>query len=432
MTVGICTLGCKVNLYESMYLTSRLREEGFEIRDFSEVCDVYIINTCTVTNNSDAKSRKMIHSAKAKNPKACLVVCGCFVESANRDKNSNFDFSICNVVVGNSNKDKIPMYIKEFFKTGKNIVDLEDVREASFTDMFINEASGKTRAFVKIQDGCENFCSYCIIPYVRWKCRSKAKDKIIFEITELVRRGYKEIVLTGIHTGNYGSDIGTNFASLLKEILIIPNLERVRISSIEITELDEEFFELLKNPKICNHLHIPLQSGSDKVLKLMNRKYDTKMFLNKIKRIRAIRPDISLTTDVIVGFPMEEDDDFLDCLKFIRKVNFSKVHVFPYSMRNGTKAAGMRQVDGKIKKERVQELLELSEDLERSYYESFIGKTEKVLIEKVEEGIAYGHTSNYLYLKLVGDYKENEIYEIKISKKNFNLFCWKKNHNVLK
>ena len=210
---------------------------------------------------------------------------------------------------------------------------------------------------------------------------------------------------------------------MLKEILIIPNLERVRISSIEITELDEEFFELLKNPKICNHLHIPLQSGSDKVLKLMNRKYDTKMFLNKIKRIRAIRPDISLTTDVIVGFPMEEDDDFLDCLKFIRKVNFSKVHVFPYSMRNGTKAAGMRQVDGKIKKERVQELLELSEDLERSYYESFIGKTEKVLIEKVEEGIAYGHTSNYLYLKLVGDYKENEIYEIKISKKNFNLFC---------
>lgn len=423
MTVGICTLGCKVNLYESMYLTSRLREEGFEIRDFSEVCDVYIINTCTVTNNSDAKSRKMIHSAKAKNPKACLVVCGCFVESANRDKNSNFDFSICNVVVGNSNKDKIPMYIKEFFKTGKNIVDLEDVREASFTDMFINEASGKTRAFVKIQDGCENFCSYCIIPFVRGKCRSKAKDKVIFEITELVRRGYKEIVLTGIHTGNYGSDIGTNFASLLKEILIIPNLERVRISSIEITELDEEFFELLKNPKICNHLHIPLQSGSDKVLKLMNRKYDTKMFLNKIKRIRAIRPDISLTTDVIVGFPMEEDDDFLDCLKFIRKVNFSKVHVFPYSMRNGTKAAGMRQVDGKIKKERVQELLELSEDLERSYYESFIGKTEKVLIEKVEEGIAYGHTSNYLYLKLVGDYKENEIYEIKISKKNFNLFC---------
>lgn len=417
MTVGICTLGCKVNLYESMYLTSRLREEGFEIRDFSEVCDVYIINTCTVTNNSDAKSRKMIHSAKAKNPKACLVVCGCFVESANRDKNSNFDFSICNVVVGNRNKDKIPMYIKEFFKTGKNIVDLEDVREASFTDMFINEAAGKTRAFVKIQDGCENFCSYCIIPFVRGKCRSKVKDKVIFEITELVRRGYKEIVLTGIHTGNYGSDIGTNFASLLKEILTIPNLERVRISSIEITELDEEFFELLKNPKICNHLHIPLQSGSDKVLKLMNRKYDTKMFLNKIKRIRAIRPDISLTTDVIVGFPMEEDDDFLDCLKFIRKVNFSKVHVFPYSMRNGTKAAGMRQVDGKIKKERVQELLELSEDLERSYYESFIGKTEKVLIEKVEEGIAYGHTSNYLYLKLVGDYKENEIYEIKISKK---------------
>lgn len=423
MTVGICTLGCKVNLYESMYLTSRLREEGFEIRDFSEVCDVYIINTCTVTNNSDAKSRKMIHSAKAKNPKACLVVCGCFVESANRDKNSNFDFSICNVVVGNRNKDKIPMYIKEFFKTGKNIVDLEDVREASFTDMFINEAAGKTRAFVKIQDGCENFCSYCIIPFVRGKCRSKVKDKVIFEITELVRRGYKEIVLTGIHTGNYGSDIGTNFASLLKEILTIPNLERVRISSIEITELDEEFFELLKNPKICNHLHIPLQSGSDKVLKLMNRKYDTKMFLNKIKRIRAIRPDISLTTDVIVGFPMEEDDDFLDCLKFIRKVNFSKVHVFPYSMRNGTKAAGMRQVDGKIKKERVQELLELSEDLERSYYESFISKTEKVLIEKVEEGIAYGHTSNYLYLKLVGDYKENEIYEIKISKKNFNLFC---------
>ena len=289
-----------------------------------------------------------------------------------------------------------------------------------FEDMEINHTATRTRAFVKIQDGCENYCAYCIIPFVRGRCRSKRPEMVIEELTNLVRNGYKEIVLTGIHTGNYGKDLNTNFSDLLEEILKIKGLKRLRISSIEITELDDKFFELLKNPILCNHLHIPLQSGSNNVLKLMNRKYTKEEYKSIIDKIRKIRPDISITTDVIVGFPQETDEDFEESMETIRDISFSKVHVFPYSKRNGTKAAGMSgHIDGNTKKERTKKLLKLSEELEENYYNSFIGKEEEILIETRKNDKAYGHTSNYLYLALSGDYKENEIYKIKVEEKMF-------------
>ena len=413
MKVGIYTLGCKVNTYESEFIISLFKNRGYEIASFDDECDIYIVNTCTVTNNSDRKDRKIINSIKNKD--ACKVVCGCFVESA-----KEYDFSDIDVVIGNYNKSNIVDLVEENLKTGKQIIAKENIMTVPFEDMEISHVETRTRAFVKIQDGCENYCSYCIIPFVRGRCRSKKKDVILEEISSLVNNGYNEIVLTGIHTGNYGVDLGTCFSDLLEDILKISGLKRLRISSIEITELDDKFFKLLENPILCNHLHVPLQSGSDRILKLMNRKYDKKEYLSVINKIRSIRPEISITTDVIVGFPGENSNDFNECLSFVKEVNFAKVHVFPYSKRNGTKAARMGgHIDGNTKKERTKELLELSDKLEKEYYNSCIDKKEQVLIEKIENGYAYGHTSNYLYLKVSGNYEENHLYDVVVSKDMF-------------
>lgn len=412
MKVGLCNLGCKVNTYEMEYIASLFKERGYEIGDFNDFCDVYVVNTCTVTNNSDVKSRKMINHPKKINKNCCLVVCGCFIESAKDYKNDDID-----IILGNYNKSKVVDLVEDFFKNKEKINQRFNLNEVEFEDMNIKHFENRTRAFVKIQDGCENFCTYCIIPYVRGKCRSKKEDNVLSEITTLVNNGYNEIVLTGIHTGNYGVDINTNFSSILEKILKIKGLKRLRISSIEITELDDKFLELLKNPILCNHLHIPLQSGGEKTLKKMNRKYDKKYFKEEIEKIRKVRPDISITTDVIVGFPGETEDDFNECVDFIKEINFSKLHVFPYSKRDGTVAAKMKdQIDGKVKKERVKTLLDLSKTLEENYNNSFIGKKESCLIEKVDCKYSYGHCSNYVYLKIPKIYKENEIVDIIIEK----------------
>lgn len=412
MKVGLCNLGCKVNTYEMEYIASLFKERGYEISDFNDFCDVYVVNTCTVTNNSDVKSRKMINHPKKINKNCCLVVCGCFIESAKDYKNDDID-----IVLGNYNKSKVVDLVEDFFRNKEKINQRFNLNEVEFEDMNIKHFENRTRAFVKIQDGCENFCTYCIIPYVRGKCRSKKEDNVLSEITTLVNNGYNEIVLTGIHTGNYGVDINTNFSSILEKILNIKGLKRLRISSIEITELDDKFLELLKNPILCNHLHIPLQSGGEKTLKRMNRKYDKKYFKEEIEKIRKVRPDISITTDVIVGFPGETEDDFNECVDFIKEINFSKIHVFPYSKRDGTVAAKMKdQIDGKVKKERVKTLLDLSKTLEENYDNSFIGKKESCLIEKVDCKYSYGHCSNYVYLKIPKIYKENEIVDIIIEK----------------
>ena len=363
-SVGILTLGCKVNTYESEYVINILKEHNYEIKSFDDICDVYIINTCTVTNTSDIKSRKMIRNAIKKNPNACVVAMGCFIEA-----NKDYQIEGLDIVLGNKDKSKIVDLLDEYFTKKEKIVKLYNDPKSQFEDMYITNFPGRTRAFVKIQDGCENFCSYCIIPFVRGKCRSKDKDKVISEINALVKNGYQEVVLTGIHTGNYGVDLDTNFATLLKDLVKIEGLKRLRISSIEITELTDEVLEVLKtSPIIVDHLHIPLQAGSDEILKAMNRKYNLSYFFEKIKKIREIRPNISITTDVIVGFPGETTELFEQTIKTCRDLEFAKIHVFPYSERQGTKAMELpNHIESNEKKRRARELLLVSKKLEITY-----------------------------------------------------------------
>ncbi|HIU40612.1 MAG TPA: MiaB/RimO family radical SAM methylthiotransferase, partial [Candidatus Aphodocola excrementigallinarum] len=286
MKVAIYTLGCKVNTYESEYALKEFIKRGYEVTDFAnDDADVYLINTCTVTNTSDAKSRKMIRQARKKNDHAIVAVMGCFSQIRDND-NAILDY--VDVVIGNNDKSKIVDLIEAYRKNKKKILNIKDISNASFDDMELDSFKTRTRALVKIEDGCENFCSYCIIPYVRGKVRSKDPKKVIDEVKKLVSNGYKEVVLTGIHTGHYGSDLNDyDFSDLLGELEKIDGLDRIRISSIEITELNDKFLNVLKNSKkIVNHIHIPLQAGSDEILKKMNRKYDTKYFLDKINKIR--------------------------------------------------------------------------------------------------------------------------------------------------
>lgn len=412
-SVGILTLGCKVNMYESEYITNLLKESGYIIKSFDDVCDVYIINTCTVTNTSDIKSRKMIRSAIKKNPDACVVAMGCFIEA-----NKDYNIEGLDIVLGNKDKSKIVNLLDEYFAKKEKIIKLYSDPKSQFEDMYITNFPGRTRAFVKIQDGCENFCSYCIIPFVRGKCRSKEATKVISEITELVANGYKEVVLTGIHTGNYGVDLDTNFASLLRQIVKIPGLIRLRISSIEITELTEEVLSVIKeNPIIVDHLHIPLQAGSDEILKLMNRKYNLEKFFEIIAKIRKIRPNISITTDVIVGFPGETEEMFEETIKTCQNLKLSKIHVFPYSERQGTKAIELpNHVSSEEKKRRARRLLEVSKELEMSYFNEYLNKEVEVLIEESKDGASFGHTGNYLHVKIMKELEHNTFVKVTITK----------------
>ena len=413
MKVKSISLGCKVNTYESEFILSTFKNKGYEIVDNDEKADIYIINTCSVTNTSDAKSRKMINHVIRENEKAIVVVMGCMIEA-----NHDYDNPGVSIIIGNKDKNKVLDLVEEYLEKKEKIKRLYQDFDSNFEDMFITNMEGRTRAFVKIQDGCENFCSYCIIPYTRGKCRSKEKDKVLEEINTLVANGYKEVVLTGIHTGHYGENSKTSFPNLLKEIVKINNLERLRISSIEITELNDDFLEVLKNNSvIVSHLHIPLQAGSDKILKLMNRKYDKEYYRNKIKKIKEIRPDISITTDIIVGFPSETEDDFQETLAFSKEIGFSKIHVFPYSRRKGTKADVMsNQIDESVKKDRVKRLTELSNELERIYLDKFIGKEVLVLIERNYDDVSVGHTGNYLKVEVNGYYERNSLVKVKIIK----------------
>lgn len=410
-TVGILTLGCKVNTYESEYIIHLLKEAGYQIKDFDDFCDVYIINTCTVTNTSDIKSRKMIRKAIRKNPDACVVAMGCFIEA-----NKDFQLPGLDIILGNRDKSKIIELLDEWFLKQEEIRRLYSTLPREFEDMYINEFPGRTRAFVKIQDGCENFCSYCIIPFVRGKCRSKNPDEVIDEITDLVNHGYQEVVLTGIHTGNYGVDLDTNFASLLKRVVAILGLLRLRISSIEITELTKDVLDVIRDSSIIvDHMHIPLQAGSNHVLSLMNRKYDLDYYFNKIKEIREVRPNIAITTDVIVGFPGESEEDFLETIDTCKKVGFTKIHVFPYSERKGTKAMELPDhIEPSVKKERARRLLLVSKELECSYYASFVGSEVTVLVEEEKDGKSYGHTDNYLHVEIPSVLPHNTFVKVKI------------------
>ncbi|MBQ7141004.1 MAG: tRNA (N(6)-L-threonylcarbamoyladenosine(37)-C(2))-methylthiotransferase MtaB [Bacilli bacterium] len=415
MKFAIYTLGCKVNTYESEFMTHLFKSKGYKQVDYKDKADIYIINTCTVTNTSDNKSKKIINHTRELNPNSIIIVCGCFTQYMKGDI-SNKDK--VDIIIGNKDKSKIVDLLEDYLKEKNKVTKIYDLKKQNFEDMEIKKFESHTRAFVKIQDGCNNFCSYCIIPYVRGNVRSKKLESVIKEVNNLVKNGHREVVLTGIHTGHYGSDINSNLTKLLKELSKIDELKRIRISSIEITELTDEFLNELENNKlIVDHMHIPLQSGTDKTLKAMNRKYDTKYFYEKICKIREIRPDISITTDVIVGFPDETDADFNKTVEFIKKVNFSKLHVFPYSKRNGTVAASMKnQIDGKIKKDRAHTLLELSKKLENDYYNKFINSDVEVLIERCKDNKYIGHTSNYLEVEIESNKDiTNQLYMVHIN-----------------
>ena len=412
MKVGIYTLGCKVNTYESEYVSHILEKAGYEIASFDDLCDIYIINTCTVTNTSDVKSRKIIKQAKKRNPNSCVVAMGCYIQAKKGNEVEGAD-----ILLGNKDKSKIVSLIEEFFNEKEQIKHIYDPLPNEFEDMYLESFQSRTRAFVKIQDGCENFCSYCIIPYVRGKCRSKNFDTVINEIKSLVKNGFSEIVLTGIHTGNYGVDINTTFAELLKEIIKIEGLKRIRISSIEITELNKEVLKIIKDsPIIVDHLHIPIQAASDKVLKAMNRKYNTKEYIEKINDIRTIRPNISITTDIIAGHPGEDDESFIKSIDILKQIHFTKLHVFPYSKRENTKSAEMEQVKEEVKKERVHQLLKLSRLFEQEYMEKFLNETKEVLFEVTKNNESIGHTDNYLQVKVNEEITSGSMLMVKIKK----------------
>ena len=412
MTFKIITLGCKVNSYESEIMKEKLISAGYsEIEDNPEVV---IINTCSVTNMADNKSKKMVRRYKRENPNTILVVCGCSSQN-NQDIYKEMDVDI---LLGNKDKSKVVTILNNYKKDNKKYIKFYNDRDLEFEDMEIERFTSHTRAFVKIQDGCNNFCSYCIIPYTRGNIRSKDFDKTVDEITTLVNNGHKEIVLTGIHTGSYGYGLGYDLTDLIHEISKLEGLKRIRISSIEVTELNDKFLEELKyNEKICNHMHIPLQAGSDEILKKMNRKYDLEYFFDKIAFIRRIRPDINISTDVIVGHPYETDELFNKTLETCERLKFAKIHVFPYSKRDGTASSRMpEQVADDIKKQRSRKLIELSDKLQREYEERFFGKKLDVLIEEKINNKYIGHTSNFIKVGITDDIELNKIYNIKVEK----------------
>ncbi len=397
MKFNIYTLGCKVNTYESQVISDQFKNKGYIEVSTDELADISIINTCTVTNTADRKSMKTIHHAIRQNPNAIIVVCGCFAQNK-----KDIEIEGVDIVLGNQGKSKIVEYVEQFLACQTKIEDVKDMNHLTFETMTLNNFN-KTRAFVKIQDGCNNFCTYCIIPYTRGNVRSKNPKDVLYEVEQLVSNGHKEIVLTGIHTGHYGSEWNHyTFADLLNDLIQIEGLERIRISSIEITELNDRVLEVFaKSPILVDHLHIPLQSGSNTVLKRMNRKYDIQYFINKINQIRDIRPNISITTDVITGFPGETEEEAEETIQTIQMIKFAKLHVFPYSKRDGTAACNLpNHLDNTIKKERARKLLSISKTLEMEYMSKFVGKEVEVLPETTyEEGII-GHTGNYLLVKV--------------------------------
>ena len=408
MKFYIYNLGCKVNSYESNVMYDNLVNNGF-VSSSLEQADIVIINSCCVTNSADNKTMKLIRHVR-NNYDVILVVVGCFIQS-HRDGLSDIPGDI---LIGNKNKSIISDYINRFLSDRMRIEDIYDVSNVSFEPMKLNNFN-HTRAFVKIQDGCNNFCSYCIIPFTRGGVRSKPRDMVLSEIRDLISSGHKEIVLTGIHTGNYGAEFdGYDFACLLGDIVLIEGLERLRISSIEITEINDRVIDIIdKYDILVDHMHIPLQSGSDVILKAMNRKYDVDYFINKIEALRRIRPNINITTDVIVGFPGETDDLFLETVFNIKRIGFSKLHVFPYSRRTGTVADMMdNQVDECIKKKRVRILLDLSRELEISYMSKFVGKSVSFIPEVFKDGYLIGHTGNYLQVKCKGFSLNHDLHHV--------------------
>ena len=420
-TVAFLTLGCKVNTYESEAMLKLFHQAGYEAVDFKDKADVYVINTCTVTNTGDSKSRQMIRKAIRQNEKAIVCVVGCYSQVASEEVVS---IEGVGVVLGTQFRNQIVDFVNEYKTTQKPVIKVADVMKLSrFEDLDIDEFTRNTRAFLKIQDGCNNFCTYCIIPYARGQIRSRTPESVLKQAQSLVDHGFVEIVLTGIHTAGYGQDFENySFYDLLVDLTTkIKGLKRLRISSIEMSQITQEIIDLIAmSPIIVDHLHIPIQSGCDATLKRMNRHYTTAEFSDKLRDLKEKLPSLSVTTDVIVGFPGETEEEFQQTYQWIEKMHFNQLHVFPYSIRKGTPAARMKdQIDGHVKHDRVKSLMDLSQRLQSEFASYQIGKTLEVLIEERHGDRMVGHASNYLKVHVdLPDSSIGHIYRVKILYQN--------------
>jgi threonylcarbamoyladenosine tRNA methylthiotransferase MtaB len=430
-TAAFLSLGCKVNSYETEAMRGMFENAGYNIVDFKDTADVYVVNTCTVTNIADRKSRQMLHQAKKRNPEAIIAAVGCYVQAA---EEVLLEDSAVDLVVGNNKKSDIVEMVERCKTSQKKeelVVDIDFEQE--YEELNIASTTEKTRAVVKIQDGCNRFCSYCIIPYVRGRVRSRKEAEIIAEVSELVNKGYKEVVLTGIHISSYGTDRDHNtetdekdelpLASLIKNISNISGIERIRLGSLEPRIITEEFLQIISGiTQFCPHFHLSLQSGSNGVLKRMNRKYTAEEYLDRVQLIKQYFELPAFTTDVIAGFPGETPEEFAETKEFIGKIGFSHIHVFKYSKRAGTKAAEMpNQIPEEIKSQRSDELITCSDQMSKEYKVNFLGRIEKVLFEEeIEvEGKIYQVGHNERYLKLAVESKEdlsNQIRAVRINK----------------
>lgn len=395
-------LGCKVNAYETEAMQELLEQAGYQIVPFEEQADVYIINTCTVTNVADRKSRQMIHRARKRNPGAVIVAAGCYVQTKDT---AGLDADI-DIVIGNNKKKEIARVLEDYFQekgAGAKKIERVDIGHTSeYEDLTVSHTAGHTRVFLKVQDGCNQFCSYCIIPYARGRVRSRSREEVVAEVRRLAERGYKEVVLTGIHLSSYGTDIGDDLLSLILSVHQVEGICRIRLGSLEPGIITEEFARTLSEcPKFCPHFHLSLQSGCDATLKRMNRRYDTAQYEEKCQILRKYFQDPALTTDVIVGFPGETEKEFEASRAFVDRINFYETHIFKYSRREGTRAAVMDgQVPDSVKIQRSALLLELGQKKQREYEEKLLGTAREVLMEESVviggETWQVGHTKEYV------------------------------------
>lgn len=415
--VAFCTLGCKVNQYETNAMQELFIKSGYEVLDFEEKADVYVINTCTVTNMSDKKSRQMIRRAKQLNHNSIVAAVGCYAQVS---KNTLQQIEEIDLILGNNEKKEIVKYIEEFEQ--EKLVHLEDVmHQMEFVDLGTTVHMEKTRAIIKVQDGCDRFCSYCIIPYARGRVRSRKIESVMEEIETLAKNGVKEVVITGIHIASYGKELKENIGliDLLEKINSVEGIKRIRLGSLEPTIINEKFLErLTKLEKICHHFHLSLQSGCNETLKRMNRRYTTIEFKKVVTLLRNAYKDVILTTDIIVGFPGETEEEFNKTYEFLKDIAFYKMHVFKYSRRKGTKADLMEnQVSPIVQEERSKKLLELSDENQKEYNNSYVGKKVEVLFEEQQGDSIKGHTSNYLMVNVrkeeIGKY-HNQIVRVNI------------------
>ncbi len=412
--VAFVTLGCKVNQYESNAMAQKFLDNNYEICEIEDNPDIIIVNTCTVTNIADRKSRQLLRKAKETNPNAVVVACGCYVQVA-KDKVDSIEE--IDISIGNSEKKDIVSIVENYIYQNEKINKIFDVnKEKEFSEMGLITFTEKTRATIKIQDGCNNFCTYCLIPYARGRVRSRHKENIIKEVEEIAKKGIQEIVITGIHIASYGLDFEENYRliDLLEDLNKIEGIKRIRLGSLEPSLITEEFTKRLsKLDKICNHFHLSLQSGCDDTLKRMNRKYTTSEFREVAKRLRNYFKDVNLTTDIIVGFPGETEEEFKKTYEFLKEIKFYKMHVFKYSPREGTLASKMpNQIDGNIKEQRSQILIELSDKNQEEYNKEYFKNSQEVLFEEEKDGIWTGYTSNYVKVS----YKSDENLENKFLK----------------